>query len=370
LAVTLDWIRLSLVPGLGLSSYWRLIDHFHSPTAVLCASRKEILQVNGIREQQVSGLFLPVDTAAEGQRELDRLTAAGGLALSFEDASYPPLLQQLTDPPPVLYVLGRKELLSRPSIAIVGSRAATAYGRKIAFTLANRLSSSMLTVVSGLALGIDTESHVGALAGEGSTVAVLGCGLDVVYPRQNLQLFRKITETGAVVSEYPLGTRPEGFRFPARNRIIAGLSKGVVVVEAAKRSGSLITAQIALDCGRDVFAVPGHIDSCKSEGTHWLLKQGAKLVQSAADIIEELGAPFPLGDPERIGTKQENNPVLDPDALALLGHLDSYPQMREGLIEKTGFSPARVSELLLFLELDGRIEMLPGDRVKKITLIT
>ncbi|MBU1566641.1 MAG: DNA-processing protein DprA [Proteobacteria bacterium] len=367
MVATLDWIRLSLVPGLGLSSYWRLIDHFHSPTAVLCASRKELLQVQGIREQQVSGLFSRTDIAGSGQRELDRLTAAGGCALSFEDASYPPLLRQLTDPPPVLYVLGRKELLSRPAVAIVGSRAATTYGRKIAYNLATKLSASMLTVVSGLALGIDAESHAGSLAGQGSTVAVLGCGLDVVYPRQNSQLFVKIAETGALVSEYPLGTRPEGFRFPARNRIIAGLSKGVVVVEAAKRSGSLITAQIALDCGREVFAVPGHIDSCKSEGAHWLLKQGAKLVQSAADIIEELDMPYSFGDPQNSGIKQESSFSLDPDVAALLGHLDSYPQMREGLIGKTGFSPARISELLLFLELEGWIEMLPGDRVRKIS---
>ena len=369
MAATLDWISLSLVPGLGLASFWRLIDHFHSPAAVLRASRKELLQVKGIREQQISGLFSSADIAADGQKELDRLTATGGCAVSFEDTGYPPLLQQLADPPPVLYVLGRKELLTRPAVAIVGSRAATAYGRKIAFTLASKLSASMLTVISGLALGIDAESHNGALTGLGSTVAVLGCGLDVVYPRQNLPLFRKICETGVLVSEYPLGTRPEGFRFPARNRIIAGLSKGVVVVEAAKRSGSLITAQIALDYGREVFAVPGHIDSCKSEGTHWLLKQGAKLVQSAADIIEELNIPILHGKPGKSGDKQEDIPGLDPDALALLNHLDCYPQMREGLIDKVGFSPARVSELLLYLELDGWIEMLPGDRVRKITSI-
>ena len=370
MAATLDWISLSLVPGLGLTSFWRLIDHFHSPSAVLRASRKELLQVNGIREQQVSGLFSSADVAAAGQRELDRLTAAGGWALSFEDAAYPPLLQQLADPPPVLYARGRRELLARPAVAIVGSRAATAYGRKIAFTLASKLSASMLAVVSGLALGIDAESHNGALTETGGTIAVLGCGLDVVYPRQHLLLFRKIGETGVLVSEYPFGTRPEGFRFPARNRIIAGLSKGVVVVEAAKRSGSLITAQIALDYGREVFAVPGQIDSCKSEGTHWLLKQGAKLVQSAADIIEELNIPILHGGSEKSGDKQENFSGLDPEALALLNHLDSYPQMREVLMDKVGFSAARFSELLLYLELDGWIEMLPGDRVRKLIPIT
>ena len=370
MAATLDWISLSLVPGLGLSSYWRLIDHFQTPTAVLRASKKELFEVQGIREQQVSGLFSLSDTTLDGQKELDRLTAIGGCALSFEDSSYPPLLRQLSDPPPVLYALGHKELLSNPAIAIVGSRAATTYGRKVAFNLANALSSSMLTVVSGLALGIDSESHAGALAGAGSTVAVLGCGLDIVYPRQNLQLFRKIAERGAVVSEYPLGTRPEGFRFPARNRIIAGISKGVVVVEAAKRSGSLITAQIALDCGREVFAVPGHIDSCKSEGTHWLLKQGAKLVQSAADIIEELDVPSSPVDSEKFCNNQKNPLELDPDAAVLLRHLDSYPQMRQELLDKTELSPARASELLLLLELDGWIEMLPGDRVRKLNSVS
>lgn len=368
MAATLDWISLSLVPGLGLGGFWRLIDHFHSPTAVLRASKKELLQVGGIREQQVSGFLCHSDIVAVGERELDRLAAAGGCALSFEDAGYPPLLQQLSDPPPVLYLLGRKELLSRNAVAIVGSRAATTYGRKIAFNLASKLSASMLTVVSGLALGIDAESHNGALTGEGSTVAVLGCGLDVIYPRQNLGLFQKIAENGVLVSEYPLGTRPEGFRFPARNRIIAGLSQGVVVVEAAKRSGSLITAQMALDYGREVFAVPGHIDSCKSEGTHWLLKQGAKLVQSAADIVEELKIPMPFADPGKTEVEQGDVSGLDPDARTLLAHLDTYPQLREGLMDKVGFSPARISELLLYLELDGWIEMLPGNRVRKIQL--
>ncbi len=364
MAPILDWIRLSLVPGLGLSSYWRLIDHFQSPTAVLKASSKELLQVKGIREQQVAGLFSP-STSPDAHRELERLMTAGGSALSFEDANYPPLLKQLADPPPVLYVLGRKELLGEPAIAIVGSRAATSYGKKVAFSLAQKLSLSGLTVVSGMALGIDAEAHSGALAVGGATVAVLGCGLDVVYPRQNQSLYRKICEHGTLVSEYPLGTQPDGFRFPARNRIIAGLCTGVVVVEAAKRSGSLITAQIALDCGRDVFAVPGHIDSCKSEGAHWLLKQGAKLVQTAADIVEEIDLARPL-DAQGVKGNDENNNCLDPDAMALLGHLDTYPQMREALIEKSGFTPARISELLLFLELDGWIEILPGDKLRKI----
>jgi len=367
MAATLDWISLSLVPGLGLSGFWRLIDHFHPPAAVLRASRQELLRVKGIREGQVAGLSDRKEVVARGEKELASLTGFGAAAIVFEDPFYPVLLKELPDPPPVLYVLGRRELLGKPSVAIVGSRAATAYGRRIAFSLAQSLANSSLTVVSGLALGIDAESHAGALSGKGSTIAVLGCGLDVVYPKQNSVLYKKIAEHGVLVSEYPLGTPPEGFRFPARNRIIAGLSQGVVVVEAAKRSGSLITAQMALDCGREVFAVPGQVDSCKSEGTHWLLKQGAKLVQSLQDIIEELGISVPAGEGGKSTNAPEDLSGLEPDALVLLRRLDTYPKMRESLLEASGMLPGRFSELLLVLELEGLVEMLPGDKVRKIT---
>jgi DNA processing protein len=367
MASTLDWINLSLVPGLGLGGYWRLIDHFHSPTEVLRASQKDLLQVGGIKERQISGLFSSTVKHNRGENELERLASLGGMALSYEDAGYPPLLRELVDPPPVLYILGRSEILCDPGVAVVGSRAATSYGRRTAFNLSRNLASLSVTVISGLALGIDTESHLGALAGQGSTVAVLGCGLDVVYPRQNQALYRKISECGALVSEYPLGTRPEGFRFPARNRIIAGLSQGVIVVEAAKRSGSLITAQMALDCGREVFAVPGQVDSCKSEGTHWLLQQGAKLVQRVEDIVVELDLPCSRSRKEKNVETQEDNLDVEPDALSLLSYLEPYPTTRETLFVKSGLTPARVSELLLLLELDGLIEMLPGDKLRKIS---
>lgn len=367
MASTLDWINLSLVPGLGLGGYWRLIEHFHSPAEVLRASKKDLLNVKGIKERQISGLFSSLDNQNRGENELERLAALGGAALAFEDDGYPPLLHQLVDPPPVLYILGKSELLCNSAVAIVGSRAATSYGRRTAFNLGRSLANLSVTVVSGLALGIDTESHLGALAGQGSTVAILGCGLDVVYPRQNRSLYKQIIEHGALVSEYPLGTRPEGFRFPARNRIIAGLSQGVIVVEAAKRSGSLITAQMALDCGREVFAVPGQVDSCKSEGAHWLLQQGAKLVQRVEDIVVELDLPSSMNRNAKIVTKQEQAFDIEPDALALLAYIEPYPLMRETLFEKSGLSPARMSELLLLLELDGFIEMLPGDKLRKIS---
>jgi DNA processing protein len=363
----LEWMSLSFASGLGVSSYWRLIKHFHSPAAVLTASRKELLQVPGIRERQIAGLFPQSDLLQRGQEELERLAVFGAVAVSYDCHEYPSILKQLVDPPPVLYVSGNKELLKGPAIAMVGSRTATAYGKRTAFSLARDLASFSVTVVSGLALGIDTESHTGVIAGGGLTVAVLGCGLDVVYPPQNRSLYRHIAQNGALVSEYPFGTRPEGFRFPARNRIIAGLSAGVVVVEAAKRSGSLITAQIALDYGREIFAVPGQVDSFKSEGAHWLLKQGAKLVQRVDDIVEELGVNCTRRFDEKNTSEIESDLDIDPDAVALLAHIDPYPQVRQSLIEKTGLVPARVSELLLFLELEGLIEMLPGDQLRRIS---
>jgi DNA processing protein len=222
-------------------------------------------------------------------------------------------------------------------------------------------------VLSGLAAGIDSESHSGALKGGGGTIAVLGCGVDVVYPRQNRSLYEQIRADGLLVSEYPLGTQPEGFRFPARNRIIAGLCLGVVVVEAAKKSGSLITAQLALDFGREIFAVPGQVDSFKSEGTHWLLRQGAQLVVSADDILQELQLASVCHAVKNESALANKFSALDPDAVVLLNHLEPYPLLREEVSDKSGFTPARLSELFLFLELEGHIEMLPGDMVRRIS---
>ncbi len=210
------------------------------------------------------------------------------------------------------------------------------------------------------------EAHKGALAANGKTIAVLGCGIDIVYPRQNRVLFEQIAKKGAVVSENPLGTAPEGFRFPARNRIIAGTSRGVLVVEAARKSGSLITAQIALVEGRDVYAVPGQVDSFKSEGTHWLLQQGAKLVQSEMDILEEL----PVDSVRSHGNQEINGHInpssLEPEAIQLLQCIETYPCSRDELIGKAGIAVPEFSELLLILELEGFVEILPGDEIRRL----
>lgn len=360
----LDWMGLCLAPGLGLAGFWRLVEYLGSPERVLQTGSQELLKIPGIQARQVAALSAPEKLRQRASEELDLLRAKGGLALCLSDETYPPLLKQIADPPPVLYLAGRTELLQTDCMAIVGSRASTAYGRRTAFSLARSLATS-LTIVSGLALGIDTEAHSGCLAVGGSTIAVLGCGLDVIYPYQNRRLYEKIRESGLLMSEYPLGTPPEGFRFPARNRIIAGVSLGVIVVEAARKSGSLITAQMALDSGREVFAVPGQVDSFKSEGTHWLLKQGAKLVQSAEDVLEEVQLERRLPCSSVICDGGSLPSPIAPEASALLRFIEPYPQPRETLIRITGLSPARVSELLLLLELEGRIEMLPGDAIRR-----
>lgn len=343
-----------------------MLRHFTHPKSVLDASPSALAGVEGIRKNQIHGLASGKDWLLLAEAELKRLHSFGARVIAYDSEDYPVLLKQLVDPPLLLFVLGDHRLLSNNSIAIVGSRAATGYGRRTSFQLGEALSGYGVNVVSGMALGIDTEAHRGCLHGGGNTVAVLGCGLDVVYPKQNKKLYDTIAGRGAVVSEYPLGTKPEGFRFPARNRIIAGLSSGVVVVEAARKSGSLITAQMALDIGRDVFAVPGQVDSFKSEGAHWLLQQGAKLVTTVKDIADEYAL-------SQTGMKQWDESIsldgieLDPDAALLLELVDSYGMSREDVIHKSEMGAARVSELLLFMELEGLIEMLPGDRLRRIT---
>jgi DNA processing protein len=362
----IDWMALSFVPGLGSKGIMQLIARFGNPQEVFWACRTGRLQEGIVRKKVLAGLADPVPLRKKAKLLLKRLQDGGAGAVCPDDSEYPQPLKEIADPPPVLYVQGRIELLNSLCMAMVGSRAATAYGKRSSFVLAQALASSGVTVVSGLALGIDSEAHRGALSVHGATIGVLGCGLDVVYPRQNSGLYDKIRKEGLLVSEYPLGIKPDGFRFPARNRIIAGLSKGVVVVEAARKSGSLITAEMALDEGRDVFAVPGQIDSFKSGGAHWLLQQGAKLVQSAEDILVELGGALKGTVADECSQSVFVGSRIDPEARELLQAIDVYPGSRNGLIAASGLGPAKVTELLLLLELEGLIEMLPGDEIRRI----
>ncbi|MDT8334860.1 MAG: DNA-processing protein DprA, partial [Desulfurivibrionaceae bacterium] len=279
-----EWLTLYLTPGLGSGGCRHLVDHFGSPAAVLQASPQDLQKVPGRIGKKGCAAIGRRETRLAAKKELHRAAAAGIEIICRDSDDFPAWLLNIPDPPLLLYVKGRTAALNSPGIGIVGSRAASSYGLKMAADLARQLARQGLTVISGLALGIDAAAHRGALAADGKTVAVLGCGLDIIYPAQNRELFAAIPAHGAIVSEYPLGTKPDSFRFPARNRIISGLGLGVVVVEAAQRSGSLITAGHALDQGREVFAVPGRADSVKSTGTHRLLQAGAKLVLGINDI--------------------------------------------------------------------------------------
>jgi len=370
-----SWLALSLVPGMGPVTCNKLVAHFGSPEKVLAASSPNLTAVASLRKESLAAL------SGEGRQHLEELAnkeieraAEKNIAIiPCDDPLYPALLKNIHDPPVVLYVLGAPELLTCRGMGIVGSRAATHYGKDIAQQMAGSLSRQGFTIISGLALGIDTAAHNGALAAEGKTIAVLGCGLDIVYPPSNHNLYKRIASAGAVVSEYPLGTKPDSFRFPARNRIISGLSLGIVVVEAANRSGSLITASHALEQGREVFAVPGRIDSVKSAGTHTLLQQGAKLVHSINDIVEEFPANVFQQSVEEAGMEEDEQVFfenLSQEEAELFEFIGVYPRTFDEIIKESGFTAQRTNEVLLLLELKGIIEPLPGKSYQRVTSLS
>jgi DNA processing protein len=281
--------------------------------------------------------------------------------VTLADEGYPKALLEIPDPPAVLYGIGRPELLQRPSVAIVGSRNASAQGERNAESFAQSLSDAGLVIVSGLAVGIDAAAHRGGLAGAASTIAVLGTGVDVIYPRRNAQLAGLIAERGLLLSEFPLGTGALAHNFPRRNRLISGLAKGCLVVEAALASGSLITARTAADQGRDVFAIPGSIHSPLSKGCHALIKSGAKLVDSADDVLGELSGFRPSG---YASTTLEQS-TSAPDG-GLLSHMGHDPVDVDSLCQRAGLSAEQVSSELLRLELDGRVAALPGGLYQRL----
>ena len=356
-----DWIGLSLVYGVGPALFYQLIGRFGSPTEVLNRAAWVFKEMGGRCAGSLEELCDAGQLRKRAEREIAALNKIGGRALIRIDPDYPELLGHIGQPPPVIYLYGNSALLAMTSVAIVGSRAATSYGLRVGQIISRELATSGLCVVSGMAMGIDAAAHSGALEADGATIGVLGCGLDVVYPRGNKRLFDRLRTSGLLISEYPLGTPPEGFRFPARNRIIAGLSRAVVVVEASKKSGSLITVQHALEQGREIFAVPGQVDSVKSAGTHWLVQQGATLAVSAADVISHLGL-----DPGC--TVLKSAPISDkselaPDLEAVLAIIEPYPQSRDALLQRSGLNGAAFNEALLTLELKGLVETTPGNMV-------
>ena len=366
------WLSLHLVPGMGPVTCNKLVAHFGSAEKVLSAGSSGLAAVTPLRQETLTALLGQGRQQLEDQvrKEIERAEKENITIIPFDDPCYPELLKKIHDPPVVLYVKGNPEVLNCNGLGIVGSRASTVYGRSVAEQMANNLSRQGFTIISGMALGIDTAAHTGALAAEGKTVAVLGCGIDIVYPPGNRNLYEKITSAGAVISEYPLGTKPDSFRFPARNRIISGMSLGVVVVEAAKRSGSLITASHALEQGREVFAVPGRIDSVKSAGTHTLLQQGAKLVHSINDIIEEFSVAAlqpEIIDTGREGDEQVFPENLSPEEAEMFGFIEVYPRTFDEIVKESGFSAQQTNELLLLLELKGVVQSLPGKSYQRVT---
>lgn len=346
------WLRLTLVPGIGGETQRKLLAAFGLPEAVFAAGRAAVQDVVGKRADPLFD-FDPGDAI---DCALAWAEAPGQTIVTLADAAYPPTLLEIPDPPGLLYVRGDPALLNKPALAIVGSRNATPQGRQTAERLAGKLAAGGLVIASGLALGIDAAAHRGALAAGGETVAVIGTGIDRVYPARNRELALQIAERGCIVSEFPLGTPALAANFPRRNRIISGLSCGVLVVEAAPQSGSLITARLAGEQGREVFAIPGSIHSPLARGCHQLIRQGAKLVETAQDILEELGdLPEVIEQPAAV--------PADHALLAILGH-DPCPL--DELAERSGWPTDRLLGELLALELDGRIAALPGNRYQRL----
>jgi DNA processing protein len=352
------WVALNQIPGVGSVLFKRLFDQFKSPEAVFRATMNELSRVEGVGEK-VAREIQKGPPEEKVERELRLIREAGGKILTFQDAAYPKRLKEIYDPPPLLYVRGELREQDDLALAIVGSRKTSPYGRWITEKISREIAGQGVTIVSGLARGIDSVAHWGALSGGGRTLAVLGCGVDVIYPRENRSLFFKMIERGAILSEFPMGSQPEGIHFPRRNRIISGLSLGVVVVQAGAKSGSLITADYALEQGREVFAIPGNVGADGSGGANRLIKDGAKLVESSEDILEEI---LPQWKREKECASELPSPDrhLPEEEKSLYQMLGDTPLHIDRIIQESRLDPGKVSGLLMNLELKGLIVQLPG----------
>ncbi|WP_104657485.1 DNA-processing protein DprA [Ralstonia insidiosa] len=371
------WLRLTETPGVGPVAARQLLAAFGLPQDIFAQPYSALARV--LPERQARALLAAPDAALAAliERTVAWANEPGNAVFTLADRGYPPRLLELTDPPTVLYAKGDASLLRAAAVGVVGARSATAAGIDNARAFAQALSAASVTIVSGLALGIDAAAHEGALNGPGSTIAVVGTGLDIVYPARNRALAHRIAEAGVIISEYPLGMGARAENFPRRNRLIAGLARGLLVVEAAAQSGSLITARLAAEQGRDVFAIPGSIHSPLAKGCHLLIKQGAKLVETAADILDELGwgrSTAPVKRTSRTAPAEDAVIAQAPVARAapsaaettLLDALGFDPVDLDTLCERTGQAAAALSAQLLALELDGRVERQPGGRFLRL----
>ena len=362
-----DWLRLMRTPGLGPVGLSRLLALIPDPHAVVTATPAQLRSAGA--DPALAQAIAAVDEV-EIEHDLAWLEAPGHHFVARDDPCYPPRLRVLPDAPAGLFVVGDPELLAFPQLAVVGSRRPTPGGRELAQDFSRTLAGHGLVISSGLALGIDGAAHEGALAA-GATVAVCGTGLDRVYPARHHGLARRIAEQGALVSEYPPGTGARPGHFPRRNRIIAGLALGVLVVEAARQSGSLITARLAMEYGREVFAIPGSIHNPLARGCHRLIREGAKLVESAADVLEELaplielpaGSAAPAAEED---TAAEPPLVDDPDRARLLEAMGFDPVSIDRIVARSGLTAEAVSSMLLIMELEGQVSSLPGGRYQRL----
>jgi DNA processing protein len=355
------WLALRRVKGLGCVSFKKLAAQFADPRKIFAASRSALEQVEDLRADAIDGI-VDFHEWAEVDDEISRVRDAGISLVCYSDASYPARLRTIADPPPLLYLKGELNRVDDKAVAIVGSRSASDYGRRVARDLARGLAGAGFTVVSGMARGIDGMAHETALNSGGRTIAVLGSGVERAYPPEHDKLYQRISANGAVISELPIGTRPLAFNFPARNRLISGLSLGVVVVEATEKSGSLITASLAVEQGREVFAVPGEVGSSRSRGAHRLIRQGAKLVENVDDILEEIAPQLvtrggmanaaPLALPQNASA----------EARKVFALLEAGSLQIDEVIERSGLGAPRVLQILLELELQGYVRQLAGKR--------
>jgi len=361
-----DWLLLWRAPGVGARLFSRLLEQFGTPGAVLDADRERLRAAGVSRTDTLAFLQSPDERIVEP--DLAWLEEPNNHLLTLHSENYPPLLNQLPDPPPLLFVKGDPDLLSTPQLAIVGSRNPTPSGSETAFEFARHLSACGLTITSGLALGIDAAAHRGALRERGSTIAVTGTGLDRVYPARHRELAHEIAERGALVSEFPVGTPPTKTNFPRRNRIIAGLSLGTLVVEAALHSGSLITARLAAEQGKEVFAIPGSIHNPLAKGCHRLIREGAKLVETGNDILEELAGTLPSMMENHHSTEQAatDDVELNSEYTRLLEAMGHDPVTVDTLVERSGLTTEEVSSMLLVLELQDHVASMPGGLYSRV----
>ena len=355
-----SWFRLTLVPGIGGQTQRKLLRAFSSPDAVFSASRSAVSAIIG---EKNAVLLLETDNREAIQKAMQWAEGEGQHVLTLADAAYPQRLLQTPDPPSLLYVRGRLDVLNLPTLAIVGSRNPTPQGLQNAEAFASHLAGAGLAIASGMALGIDAAAHRGALLAHGKTIAFVGTGIDRVYPARNHALALEIGEKGAIVSEFPLGTPATAANFPRRNRLISGIAQGVLVVEAAVESGSLITARLAAEQGREVFSIPGSIHSTQSRGCHKLIKQGAKLVETAQDILEELAwtdSLIPVATPPDFSEKSfsEKDEVLEA--------MGFEPCTLDELATRSALSVDELGVQLLRLELEGKIAGVAGGRYQRL----